>query len=774
MSAISLQRLEGIDEKLCLITENTAQTSATIQAFSQDIEVISDIVSGNQLDEERRRIHEWLRPPDPYTSHTAARAKHEASTNEWFLHTTEFLSLLDKKTLCLSLYGIPGCGKTVLVSSVISYLENNLGNNETLLYFYFDFNDREKQTVRGCLASLFLQLAFVTDDFFFINSLFAECAQGSRGPTLQQISDCLTEAIRKHAPLILVFDALDECVDEETFLDFISLIPGVRILITSRRRFDPEFETKLVKSQAVNVQQVLVEGDIKIFIRSRLQQNTRLSKWCRDPKIKEEIESTLLIGANGMYAFMLPPDVHMNADVNTRFRWVAYQIDELRKCLTLSSLRQTLRTLPKTLYDTYDRILLRIDPAYHQMTLRALQWLCVCRRPLTIGEVAEAVAILDDDGTTSLGFDVSNRLSDPADIFTICSGLIFTSATENASAMSGGLSEEPISLAHYSVKEYLISTEGAISDFHILEVEANAVLAAACIKYLIHNGATDQHMPLAKYAALHWNAHLELAQRRSGFERLESRAIQLLESKEAMRKLWLLKKPHYPLSSWVDKPALHWATHYGLNSLAIRLLESSTIEIEKKDKAGRTVLQDAVRYRNHEMAGELIRNGADVDTSDENGVTALHFAIFNHDLQMARLLLQAGANPNFVTKFGKPPIFSSAERSNDEILQLLLEHKADPNVKSNFHPDDGPSKPMIVSVLEASAWNGHLSSVKILLDHGAYSDVRSLQLLAQGDIQEGLAEVSKTGAFDYTWHNSMLDYTPMSNLLRAYVKVKTQ
>ena len=93
-SAISL-RLDGIEGKLEMLAEDAAISTASVLEFGQDIEVISDVLSSNQIDE-KQRIHEWLQPPDPFTSHTAARSKHETSTNQWLFESLEFLEWLNE------------------------------------------------------------------------------------------------------------------------------------------------------------------------------------------------------------------------------------------------------------------------------------------------------------------------------------------------------------------------------------------------------------------------------------------------------------------------------------------------------------------------------------------------------------------------------------------------------------------------------------------------------------------------------------------------------
>jgi hypothetical protein len=105
---------------------------------------------------------------------------------------------------------------------------------------------------------------------------------------------------------------------------------------------------------------------------------------------------------------------------------VECQLETLRKCLSALAIRKTLSTLPKTLDETYDRILCNIPEEYHKEAGSVLQLLAVSFRPLTLEEVAEAIAI---DSETEV-FRVENRLQDPEDVLGICSSLVTLSGCE--------------------------------------------------------------------------------------------------------------------------------------------------------------------------------------------------------------------------------------------------------------------------------------------------------------------------------------------------------
>src|SRR5271170_6143147 len=103
-----------------------------------------------------------------------------------------------------------------------------------------------------------------------------------------------------------------------------------------------------------------------------------------------------------------------------RFRWVECQLHALRKCLSVSTVRNALHNLPRTLDDTYARILNNIPQEYRREAHCALQLLTVSLEPLSLREVAEAVAVDCESGL----FDPENRLQAPEALLEICSSLV--------------------------------------------------------------------------------------------------------------------------------------------------------------------------------------------------------------------------------------------------------------------------------------------------------------------------------------------------------------
>ena len=149
----------------------------------------------------------------------------------------------------------------------------------------------------------------------------------------------------------------------------------------------------------------------------------------------------------------------------TGFRWVTCQLDVLAKCSSLHQLRKALYSLPTTLEETYNRILLCIRNISRSDAVRLLKWLAFSVRPLALLEMVEVFGIDRD----KLRFDPDRRPREPRAILDICSSLVKVSHTGDGDTISLRGSGT-LSLAHLSVKEYLISEQvrnSPLSYYHL-------------------------------------------------------------------------------------------------------------------------------------------------------------------------------------------------------------------------------------------------------------------------------------------------------------------
>ena len=92
--------------------------------------------------------------------------------------------------------------------------------------------------------------------------------------------------------------------------------------------------------------------------------------------------------------------------MSDRFRWVFCQLEILRHCLP-ASVRKTLKELPESLDETYERILTDIKKPNRGLAQRVQQCLVVAIQPLRVAELAEVLAVDlgDSEGIPRLNAD---------------------------------------------------------------------------------------------------------------------------------------------------------------------------------------------------------------------------------------------------------------------------------------------------------------------------------------------------------------------------------
>jgi hypothetical protein len=77
------------------------------------------------------------------------------------------------------------------------------------------------------------------------------------------------------------------------------------LLVTSRKEHDIQrsLESIIDTQNTICLESELVDRDILTYVRHTLSTDKGLCKWQKDPTIREEIESALIKGAHGMYAY---------------------------------------------------------------------------------------------------------------------------------------------------------------------------------------------------------------------------------------------------------------------------------------------------------------------------------------------------------------------------------------------------------------------------------------------------------------------------------------
>jgi ankyrin repeat protein len=408
---------------------------------------------------------------------------------------------------------------------------------------------------------------------------------------------------------------------------------------------------------------------------------------------------------------------------SNRFRWVFCQLEVLRLCFP-ANLRRTLQELPKSLDETYKRILKEINNANREHAYRLLQCLAVTSRPLRVEELAEVLAFDFTGGIPKLNADWRWEDQEAA-VLSACSSLVSVVSDKGSRV---------VQFAHFSVKEFLTSDRLAssneeVSGFYVPLKPAHATLAQACIGLLLRlEGDTEScntftHTPLVRYAAENWVTHAQ-------FKNVE------LHLKDSLDYFFDTDKPHF--SAWVQihdvdqdvnnswwrahvdsrapRTPLYCAALCGFHDLVERLIVKYPEHVSARAGRYGTPLHATLFGEGHiDVSKLLIERGADVNALNGDKWSPLHLASRFGHLDVAKWLLVHGASPNSQTNDGSTPLHSAAYLGRFEIARILLEHKARVNSQDNH------GRTPLYRALERPE-SGQSDVVRLLLDHNA--DVR--------------------------------------------------
>ena len=172
------------------------------------------------------------------------------------------------------------------------------------MYFYFDFNDSEKQLTEKLIRSLILQLSAQCPHIpTSLLLAYSRSQNGQNQLTVDDLKALLRQMLESFSSTYVLLDALDECTDREDLLEFIEVLMGwnandLHILATSRKENDIAISLESLVTCQLCIQSALVDPDIRVHILDKLSSDVKLKKW--PVNVQKEIEHTLMRGAKGM------------------------------------------------------------------------------------------------------------------------------------------------------------------------------------------------------------------------------------------------------------------------------------------------------------------------------------------------------------------------------------------------------------------------------------------------------------------------------------------
>jgi hypothetical protein len=336
-----------------------------------------------------------------------------------------------------------------------------------------------------------------------------------------------------------------------------------------------------------------------------------------------------------------------------------------------------LRSLPRSLDETYERILCSIDEGSIEEARRILTLLCFSSRPLTVQELIDGIAV---DLHEPACLNLRRRLQDMDDLREICPGLIDVSIKldKGFSFVPGSdndVERTPIvRIAHFSVQEYLesdrIKRQKAVP-FALASASAHAEIAQICLVYLLEpglsSGILDQEkladFPLARFAALFWHHHYKHAADMT--QRLDALILRIFQQHQGSFYTWVklhnadmpwIRDVDFSLkSSRIASPA-YYASLLGLDRVLYGLIN---------------VCQDDARKTRDLLDSHSGDYGSALQAASAKGYD-----------NMAQMLIDAGVNVNAQGGYYGNALQAALVKGHDKVVQILLNAGADVNAQN--------------------------------------------------------------------------------------------
>ncbi|KAJ3537192.1 hypothetical protein NM208_g6417 [Fusarium decemcellulare] len=647
--------------------------SEALVSIQSSIDKTMDLVSTIQLDQHATKVKKWLKPADYSTNAVKAMELRYEGTGAWILDDPVFQEWKTGSRRHLWLHGLSGCGKTVLITTILESLRRS--SNHKPLAFFFDFRDERKQTLDGLFCSLAFQLYTTGGDVAKkLDELYDDCNYGQEKPGPNALPKFLDFVARETEGMVVVIDALDECNTQEELVKWIRgfACTKAKLIVTSRpeETFNVSLPEVFDKRNCVPLNTKAVDGDIHTYVSGRLQQDVNFTRRKLSEDLLEEIRDNIGNGSDGM------------------FRLAALQMDHLAtQCLHANAIRRALKSLPQTLGQFYDRMVENIPQDLKYNAVRLLQFLVHAKRPLALSEAIQVLATeMDQDPPR---FDKGSELDMKTDVLRYCPGFVFI-----AEVMVDDKAVEELHIAHFSVKEFFLTKP----DF--IHPAPDIMITKTCLTYLRDIKGSDPQtkvdFPMASYAAEHW---IEYAQLAEASDDVVEQIVGFVTNETTFQRWVLLRVADHNLEAKSGRP-------YNTSILYQVCLGGLT-----------------------KTAKVLIKDGADVNVRGEEYDCPLQAASAGGHLDTVQLLLDNGADVNAQGGTEGNALQAACAAGHLEVVKLLINHGADVNPENGITITPGGSVRIpngrFNNPLDAAAANGHLEVVRLLLEKGADVNARS-------------------------------------------------
>ncbi|GIJ98168.1 hypothetical protein Aspvir_000283 [Aspergillus viridinutans] len=687
---------------------------------------VSETSTYTPPEREARSLEDWLVPVPDATWHHHIRKTRQDKTGEGLLASAKFQKWFATDGATLLCTGLPGTGKTVLASAVIDYLQDKLEEDASVgvAFLYCSARDYERRKPIDLLWSLLRQFVQKSPKVLPETlQLFYKSYKLQKPPRLaiEDVSKAMQIMVREYSRAFVVIDALDEYDwknDElHTFLDVIVALQaqtGLNLLATSRHAFDAGSRFYGCLSLTIRAS----DNDIWLYLQNHM---ARLPPSVRDnPYLLDNIKDDIVHASNGVFLL---------ARLNLSCLESSLSTDEINAVWEQIRAKRPNGLTEADVLDTIARACSRaIDKIKRQaqgsrsLAERTLEWLSCARTPLKLSGLKQALA------SELPAFEGTEAVPAAEDIVSVCAGLVTVD-----------IEADTVSFLHCIIHEHFEQ------NWRLYFPNAEDSLTKVCITHLTKvfqsepSHAEDQIEESSQqnaftiYAAKTWGYHA----RASPAEATEDLVHQFLRADAAVAGACQAMG----LCGGIQPDntcGVHLAAYFGLEKAMAALLKDGHSP-DTKALGGKTPLLLAAEMGHKAVFALLLKeSGVRIECKDsEHGQTPIISAARHGHGTIVKLLLEHGANPESTDGiFNQTALSWAVKNGHTEVVKLLLNHNAripcsrvefDPKwllgSEAGFH-DAFVQEFLAGTPLISAAWNGHVSMVLLLLEHGCDLETR--------------------------------------------------
>uniref|UniRef100_A0A0B7KH92 NACHT domain-containing protein n=1 Tax=Bionectria ochroleuca TaxID=29856 RepID=A0A0B7KH92_BIOOC len=693
-----------------LAIQTAPKASEVLSEIRQVVQGQLDIAKENQdtsKETEKQKCHQTFRlttsgKDSTYEWYKDRIEKRVEGTCSWFLRHTNFKNWHEHESGPLLVSADPGCGKSVLAKYLVDEV---LPGSATVCYFFF--KDQDQNTIRQALCALLHQL--FTQNPALIEHALELFRQNGKGLVDNNVSlwNILQAAAQdpRAGPIILVFDALDEC-SEQDFTELMKMIrkqlrdgkenqSKLKYLLTSRpyEQIVAEFRPLLDQFPLIRIpgedDSEAIIKEVNLVISHQVDQLSEVKDLSHD--ISEALKRK----------FQEIP--------HRTYLWVYLVFDVLRRTTikkTSKAFENFVSELPRNVNEAYEQILSKSED--QDMARKALAIILVAKRPLTVSEMNLAMNI-HNESTSFSSLDLETDED-------------FRSTFRSWRGLFVSIHHDKIYFLHQTAREFLLGepprdASSKMKWHSSVSIEyAHGVLAELCVRYLDFFNCMDDSrvavkqqgaQPFLDYAASFWGDHFRIAENALESELLPL-VLRICNPDSNAYQSWFRIFSTKNLSMETKFTELMIASYFGHVTVAMPLIDQGADLESKGDELGRTPLSWAAARGHEAVVKLLIDQGADLKAKDQ---MPLSFAAEEGHEAVVKLLIDQGADLEAKDdELGQTPLSWAAEEGHEAVVKLLIDQGADLEAKD----DEFGQTPLLRAAAE-----GHEAVVKLLINKGA-------------------------------------------------------